>query len=137
MRPKSIVRFEQLYWASIVVSLIATVIGLEAMTRELASDLAGVGLGTGFVIGLVAVGMAISVLLWWLIARKASNVAKWILVVLTAIGLLSVSGSLMGSLDATTILGLASYALTIAAIVCLFRDDAKAWFAGGHGPDPA
>lgn len=139
MRPQSIIRFEQLYWASIVLSLIVSILGMDAIGEELAQEpgMAELGLGSGFVVGLVAIGLLISVLLWWLVARKASNVAKWILVVLTAIGLISLPGTLAGGLDLVTVISLLSYALSVAAIVCLFREDAKAWFAGSRGPDVA
>jgi len=124
--------FERLFLASIAVSLVSIVINFDTMVEQLASDPAmdDLGLSGGFLAGAMAVGMAIWVLLWFLIARKASNVAKWILIVLAALGLISLPAMLTGPWDTIALLGLASYALELAAIVYLFRDDAKAWLKG-------
>ena len=86
-------------------------------------------MGQGFAVGSFVVGIAIYLLLWFFIARKASNVAKWIFVVLLALSVLSVLYTLAASfaLTVTTLLGLAIYALEISAAVFLFRDDAVAW----------
>src|SRR5687768_17281311 len=115
MRPPSIAMFERLYLASLAVSGISLVIGFDGMLAEFAQQpgMVGIGLGSGFLASLMAIGFAISLLLWWLIARKASNVAKWILIVLTAFGLISLPGTLMGDWDVAAVLGLVSFALTI------------------------
>jgi len=139
MRPASIVMFERLFLASLVLSLVGVIIGFDGMVDQLASEpgTAELGLGGGFLAGAMAVGFAISLLLWFYIAHKASNVAKWILIVLAAFGLISLPAMLTGPWDATVLLGLASYALEIAALIYLFRDDAKAWFRGEWGTNPA
>jgi hypothetical protein len=138
MRPPSIVMFERLYLASVASGLLTYIVGYEALANDLMSDpgVAELGLGSGLVTGVIVVSLTISVLLWFFIARKASTVAKWILVVLTAIGLISIPATLAGPLDALALLGLASTALSIAAIVFLFKEDAKAWFAGEGTADP-
>ena len=43
---------------------------------------------------------------------------------------------LIGPMDATVLLGLVSYALEIAALVYLFREDAAAWFKGEWNSNP-
>jgi hypothetical protein len=130
--------FERLFLGSLAVSLAGVAIGWEAMSAQLTSEpgLAEIGLGGGFLAGLIAVGFAISLLLWFLIAHKASNVAKWILVVLAALSLISVPGMVAGPWDLTAVLGIVSYGLEIAALVFLFRDDAKAWLGGAANADP-
>lgn len=140
MRPASIVMFERFFLASLALSVISVVLGYGAMMDELGREpaLAQMGIGGGLVIGVVALGLVINLLLWFLIARKASNAAKWILVILTALGLASsLPSALGGPWNLMTILGLASYALEIAAIVYLFKDDAKAWLKGEWNADPA
>jgi len=139
MRPASIVMFERLFLASLAVSLVSVIIGFDTMVDQLAREpaTAQFGLGGGFLGGAMALGFAISLLLWFFIAHKASTVAKWILIVLAVFGLISVPAMLAGPWDATVLLGLASYALEIAALVYLFRDDAKAWFKGEWGTNPA
>jgi hypothetical protein len=140
MRPNSIILFERLFLASLALSAIASVISYDAVLAELNRDPAmeQLGLGGGFVIGMLALGMAIYLLLWFLIVRKASNVAKWVLVVFVAIGLLSFAASLPSfTLDVNSLLALASYALEVAGVACLFRSDAVAWLRGERPADPA
>ena len=136
MRPHSIVMFERLILGSLAVSALSFILSYDEVTYLLASDPAmqELGLGSGFLLGVVAAGYAIFLLLWVLIAHKASNVAKWILIVLAALGLISLPGLLSEPWNTTALLGLASYGLEFAAIIYLFRDDARAWFKGEwHG----
>lgn len=139
MRPQSIVMFERLFLASLALSAVTFVLGYQDALAVIANDAAAqqFGLGAGFLLGVVAVSFAIYLLLWVLIARRASNAAKWILVVLTAFGVLSALPTLTGTLTTTLLLSLAVYALEVAAIVFLFRPDAKAWLGGKEPADPA
>jgi hypothetical protein len=139
MRPASIVMFERLFLASLILSVVSFFINYESMLRDLETQpgVAELGLGSGFAIGSMAVGLAIFLLLWFLIARKASSVAKWILVALLALSAISLPAMLTGPWDFGVVLGLAVYALEIAAAVYLFRADAVAWFRGEAGADPA
>lgn len=90
----------------------------------------------------VVVGILVPLLLWYFIARRASNVAKWIYVVLTALGLLGFVSSLANPLVAKgviTVLGLNTVGLQFYAAWLLFRPDASAWLdsRGANGPgDP-
>ena len=83
MRPPSIVLFDRLFLASLAVSLISLALNYAAIAQQVtgAPGMAELGLGAGFFAGILVVSYAISVLLWFLVAHKASNVAKWILVV--------------------------------------------------------
>ena len=139
MRPASIVMFERLFLASLALSVASFFINYESMLRDLETQpgLSELGLGSGFAIGSMAVGLAIFLLLWFFIARKASSVAKWILVVLLAFSAISLPGMIMAPWDLGVVLALAVYALEIAAVVYLFRADAVAWFRGEPSADPA
>jgi hypothetical protein len=139
MRPQSIIMFERLFLASLAVGAIITAIGYEEIVRVVTSDpgMQRFGLGSGFLIGLIAVSYAIYLLLWYLIAHKAAAAAKWILVVFVALGGVAIPFALSGPLDLTTIVNLAVYALEVAALIYLFRADAKAWFKGEQPADPA
>lgn len=138
MRPPSILMFERLFLASLVLSVLAFVVGYDAMNEQLANEpgMAELGLGSGFLTGAVVVSLAIYLLLWFLIARKASTVAKWILVVLLALSLISIPAIFAATLDLIAILNIAVYALELAAAVYLFRADAVAWFRGEWNTDP-
>lgn len=142
MRPPSIIMFERLFLASLALSAIQFFIGYDAMIGEMEREpaLQQLGIGGGVLTGIFVVGMAIYLLLWFLIARKASSVAKWILVVLSALGVLAFLVSFAGgqvTFDLIAMLGAAYYALAIAALVFLFRADANAWFRGEGKAEPA
>lgn len=139
MRPNSIIMFERLFLASLALGLIGFAISYEEATAMVANDPAAMqlGLGSEFLIGATLFGYAIYLLLWFLIARKASNVAKWILVVFTVLGVLAALPSLGGPWGLANLLALAVYVLGVAAVVYLFRQDARAWFKGKGQADPA
>jgi hypothetical protein len=139
MRPKSIIMFERLFLASLALGALNFLLGYEDLAQLAANDpgLRRLGLGSGFLVGIVAASYAVYLLLWHLIARRASNMAKWILVLFAVLGLLSALPTLRGPWDATLALALVVYALEVLAIVYLFRVDAKAWFEGTDEADPA
>ncbi|MGW8188710.1 hypothetical protein [Sphingomonas hankookensis] len=135
MRPSSIVRFDRLYLASIAVGLIGNILEWPLTMARLAENPDTAALGSTAAVaagGMIAIGVVIALLLWFFIARRGSNVAKWILVVFTvfAIGSL-VLGFTTGAviLDAGGIVRLVAVALQTAAVAFLFRPDAAAWFA--------
>lgn len=135
MRPASIIQFERFYLGSLALGLVGNVLNWDNAVALVQADPAAAALGTGFLFISMAVGLAISLLLWFLAARKAIGVAKWIIVVFFAIGLISVPFSL-GQLSAMAIVtSLVTMALQAAAVYMLFRPDAKKWFAGEKAVD--
>ena len=129
MRPASIVNFERLYLGAIALGLINTFLSWDRSLALLRAQPV-VQFGPGFLIGTAFIGLAIQLLLWFFIARRASVVAKWILVVLVAIGLLALAAQMarnpmIGSV--TGIIGLITYVLQIGAVWMLFRPDARSW----------
>ena len=145
MRPQSIELFEKVYLGSIGVGLVNTALSWGALTASVqAASLKGAAaLGSGLMIGSIAFGLIISLLLWFFIARRASNVAKWIYVVITAIGVFGVLSSLANPLapkGLTMIGGMIATALQVFGAWLLFKPDAVAWFEskGADGPgDPS
>ncbi|HEU4652096.1 MAG TPA: hypothetical protein VFS49_11850 [Croceibacterium sp.] len=132
MRPESVVMFERLFLLSLALSAGTLVVGYDDMMRAVLSDpsMRQLGFGSGLIIGMIVASFAVYLLLWWLIARRASSVAKWTLVVFVALGLVSLPAVLAGPMSVLLLLNLAVYALEVAAVVFLFRADAKAWFRG-------
>lgn len=134
MRPSSIVRFDRLYLASIAVGLVGNILEWPLTMARLAENPDTAAMGSTATVaagGMIAAGILIALLLWFLIARRGSNVAKWILVVFTvfAVGSLAIgfsTGAVI--LDAGGILRLVAVALQTAAVVFLFRPDAAVWF---------
>ena len=145
MRPKSIELFEKVYLGSIVIGLINTALSWSQV-NALMNDprVQATGMGTGTLVLGVIVGILIPLLLWYFIARRASNVAKWIYVVLTALGLLSLLNSLavnvsLAPKDLTLIVATVSVLFQVYGAWLLFKPDAVAWLEskGANGPgDP-
>ena len=126
MRPKAIITFERLFLLSIVLS-----------TIQLAID-AGARIGrVGPITELVveAAGIMLSVLLVLLASRRRSNIARWLLVAFTAIGLFATGADVSRTLragegfDVALLVNLIGIALQTAAVALLFRPEARAWFA--------
>lgn len=132
MRPASIVNFERFYLGAIAVGLVNTFLSWDETLALVQQP--GVQLGQGFVAGAVAGSVAINLLLWYFVARRASVIAKWILVALFAFGLVSLAINVVGGTmlsDVNMVLGILAFALQAVAVWMLFRPDAQAWLAGG------
>ena len=140
-RPASIVTFERAYLAAIVIGIVNTVLSwsqVNAMLDDPAIKAAGIG--TGALIFSVVLGIIIPLVLWYFIARRASNVARWIFVVLTALGVFGFLASLANPMvpkGLGTVLGTLGVGLQIYAAWLLFRPDAVAWLEGGAAAGPA
>lgn len=141
-RPKSIVAFERVFWVSVAVGLIGGILGwndvLETYRRE--PSIAAMGFGNEFLIAMWCISLAFQLLFWYLIARKGSNVMRWIYVVLMGFGIISAlatigNPAMPGGISQIT--SLASTALTAVAIFLLFRPDASDWFTKKRKVDPA
>jgi uncharacterized membrane protein YhiD involved in acid resistance len=132
MRPKSIVNFERTVLASLALSILGSAVGWERAST-MAAD---AGLGTGYLIGVAAFTLVLTLLLLWFISRKGSPIAKWIYVVVAVLGFIGGMASIgqvleYGALSAgITIL---SYVLSAVSLWFLFRPDATAWFNDGRG----
>ncbi len=140
-RPISIIWFDRLFWASILTSFLTTAFAWNDMMAELEREAAGIRSATavGITVAILAITLVILGALWFGITRRASNVAKWIYVVLTGLGTLSTIASLFdpNSLSGMWLLGtLLSTALSVASVICLFRADAVAWLTGKGPVDP-
>ena len=136
MRPASIQMFDKLYLGSLVVGLINFVLFFDDMVAMTQGDLAEIGMGSGFMIGVFVFGISISLLLWYFISRRASKVAKWILVVLTIWGLIGIPATLALP-TVQMLMSLLATALSLGSIYFLFTPDAKAWFDGDSTADPS
>lgn len=134
MRPQSIMTFERLYLGAWLVGVINTGLSWGRNQEMIQASGAVADIGAGALYATTAVGFVIPLLLWYFIARRASIVAKWILIALFAMGLIGIvyagtQGSLAGGLSG--ILAGAALLLQMAAIYMLFRPDARAWLGEG------
>lgn len=145
MRPASIVNFERFYFGSLGLGFANTLISWNA-TVSAANSQSGARLGESAVAAILYItlgfGLVVSFLLWYFIARRASVVAKWILVVLYAFSLIQIIVELVnGTFGRALVSPLAVaitvviYLLEVATVLMLFRPDANAWFANrGYTP---
>jgi hypothetical protein len=138
MRPESIRRFDMFYLASLALLALGFFISFDATVASLRAQTAAKGLdvGAGFAVGLFAAVLAIELLLWFLVSRKGVAIAKWLLVLLLILDLFGLPALVTGGLSAPKMISLLRIALEAAAIVFLFKADAKAWFAGVPGGEP-
>ena len=131
--------FERCYLAAWLIGLIRTAVGWNAMVETANANPSAAALGPSFaetvMIVSVVLGAVISLLLWYFVARRGSVVAKWIVTVFFAIGLLAFLRNLfitdlnMGAMVAFSVVTIALQAI---AVAMLFRPDAKPWF--GEAP---
>ena len=129
MRPKSVVLAERLYLASIAILVLISVLTWDAAVAQGGVILAG---------GVTAFGIGLSLLLLILTTRKASRIALWLLIALTALGALGVAVQVSNGILATGLNGvltIVQLVLTLIPIVLLFRPRARAWFADMAYPD--
>ncbi len=141
MRPASIVNFERFYLGALVVGLVNNFLNWSHVQSMMNNpQVQAAGLGSGFLITTMVIGLAIPLLLWYFIARRGSNVAKWILVVLFGLGVISFLMSFNNPLmpgGLAMILGVVAMLMQAYAVFMLFKQDAVAWLEGGSGPvDP-
>ncbi|MEA3041167.1 MAG: hypothetical protein QOC65_656, partial [Sphingomonadales bacterium] len=133
MRPKSIVLFERIVLASIGLGILSLLMSLEML--EMVSRITGAGMG--ILLGVPLLIFMIYGLLVYFVARKGSNAARWIYVVLAGLGLLwglANLGTLTSMPAHIVLLTLGQHALTAASLFMLFQADSNAWFAqGGAG----
>lgn len=134
-RPSSIKNFERSFWASVLIGIVSFALHWSTVGDTLESDPAlsssvdAAMIAVGIVVG---ISFAISLLLWYLISRRASNVAKWIYVAVMGFGIISTLASLSDPMSPKGIalaISLASNAITALSIFYLFRPDSRAWFA--------
>lgn len=131
-RPPSIVRFEQCYLASFAVGLIGWGTTWQSTAARLAADPRTAVFGWILPLALL-LSVTISLGLWFLVARRGSVIAKWIVTVLTVLAVLrflfNLSAAVDGAVSAGAMaLSVVALLLSVAATICLFRANARWWF---------
>lgn len=157
MRPSSIVKFERIYLASLVLVLVQQIVSFFLFRNMFNRFSVGAGGGADtapfsiFMIFATLFGLILAVglplLFWWLAARKRQEFAKWVLLVLSVLSALNwlLAMTMMfflpagfsevpgfGNFRDTQIvlvaIDLVSEVLGIVALTYLFRHEAVAWF---------
>lgn len=140
MKPRSIIIFGRLYAASTALGFFTVLFNYGSL-REYSVSRGGAA-AISLVVAVLSV--AVSILFWFLIVHRAQAWAKWFITVMAVIGLVGMVSQIptgaYGGLSPTYIaLSAISSLLNIAAILFLFRADARPWFAsiGEMAVDPA
>ena len=123
--------FERCYLAAFAISLVTTVLLWSSLNEQFGAQ--ELLLGGWFLPTVTVIGFAIPLLLWYFIALRGSDVAKWIATALVALGVAGTIFSLaLGRYtpNIAGLLGLVRIALQIVAIWFLFRPDNRVWFGG-------
>ena len=132
-KPDSIIFFDRLFLGGLVLGVLNFMFAWSDTSAKLTSspEFAATGFGTGFLIASFAIGMIINLIIWYFISAKASKIAKWILVVFFALGLLSMLSNLQNPLGPQGLSLAVALVITViqgAAVYMLFRPDSIAWF---------
>ncbi|MBW4329960.1 hypothetical protein KY084_03610 [Stakelama sp. CBK3Z-3] len=139
MRPTSIKRFEIFYLLAFAVSVLNIFVGWNGAIDRMRETSPGTEVyGPAILVGGLAISAIITFLLWYFTARKASNVARWIVVIFFLFSLVSTLISLSHGTFATGISGIlsiVSLVLEAGAVAMLFQADARVWFAGASDPE--
>lgn len=140
MRPISIVRFERVYAAAILVGVISGLLAVPATTAAATTVVAAPGVPAGAMAmmptilwsGLV-LGTIINLALFHFIARRGSDVALWIYAGLFAIAVVSFARTQTGGSGlvlppSVRVLAVVQLVLQAIGLWLLFRPDARPWF---------
>lgn len=139
-KPPSIARFEQFYWASVVVGWINTAVNWSTARAGFTAN--PMLVSYAWLLPLFQIiGLAITIALWFFIVRRPSVVAKWVQVVIAALSAFGVSSAVFfvmigrAPFGLQVVLGAIATLFYIAAAVMLFRPDAKLWLGEGLDED--
>jgi hypothetical protein len=131
-RPASIVWFERLYIASLVIPMV-----LLAAVAAQGWDLIRTGaVPLGFLVGGLALGFVLPLALVLLVSHRRSVVAKWLLIAVFAIEAIATVPDYRSGNDLDlSLVALIVTAMQAVAILRLFSGSARAWLAGRPGPE--
>lgn len=129
MRPKSIILFERLFFASLALGVLNSIVSWDHGQQLLAADPSTAALGTDFQIFVLLLTWGFMLLFWYFIARRASNIAKRIFIVLFGLGLIAMPFSIVQYPPLVITVMLIMTVIQAYALYFLFPLDAKEWFA--------
>ncbi|MDF7774433.1 hypothetical protein P1X14_04170 [Sphingomonas sp. AOB5] len=131
MRPNSIVQFERLFLVSFVINVLIYVLTWHSSVAALTARGGMPGMDAGTVLAVfVGVNLLAQLGLYYLVARRASVIAKWILsvwFVVAATSLAYQAFQLGLRVSLVSALGWIGFLIFAWSISYLFKPDAEAW----------
>lgn len=121
--------FERYYLASVAVDLVDLFLNWETLGADFSTDVSTVALANSLLIVLTGFFFLILWQLWFWTARKANNIAKWIVVILFAVNVYVLTFYDFSYEDIISSFATFSIILQAAAILMLFKPDSRKWFA--------
>lgn len=140
-RPPSIKQFERLWWGSTLLWGLGTRLAWERTANALNARSQTAQVAELALWGNVVLVLALTLLLWWLAARRGSMIGKWLVVAAAAMSGVRVMVLLISLAGGANLHPLSqgmfflSAALTIWSAVMLFRPDARPWFGETDGDE--
>lgn len=131
VRPQSIVMFERCYLGYLAAGAINLALHWPIYAASATVRRAALTIGEWYFPAATLVGLAVPLLLWYFAARRASVIAKWVIVVFFALNLLGFSASVVlrtGPTALAAILSLIASLLYAIAVWMLFRPQSREWF---------
>lgn len=132
-RPKSILLFERLFLASVLIWCVVQALTWDYRVALLTANPVIATPAAAMATVVLAI-LAVSVATWYFTARRGSGLAKWAAVALAAcsavtfvFGIIAIGQPGMPG-PVVKLLSIAVSALCVSAAVPLFRPDARAWF---------
>lgn len=138
MRPQSIILFERLFLVSIALTAIGAYLSFDQMLAQMAADADFRALGWGGAALAITAALFIVFLLVldYLIAHRASGLARWVLVLVTALNMTTLPGAFAVQSGLPLMLAAGTNLLGLGAIIVLFFPDARAWLGSSpHSHD--
>lgn len=140
-RPRSILLFERLFLASVLIWCVVQAMTWNYRVALLAANPMLATPATAMATVVLAI-FAVSVAVWYFAARRSSRIAKWAAVALAicsvitfVFGLIAIGQPGMPG-PVVKLLSIATSALCVVAAVPLFRPDAAIWFGEDTIGDP-
>lgn len=136
-RPASVVLFEALFLASFALWVAVQALTWRLRAEALSANPYGADLSGMMEIAMAAVG-AVSLLLWYFTARRASVLARWGVVALAACSAVVLLFGLMALVSpggpgiGIKLMAVMTSATCVASAVFLFQPDAQTWFGYGE-----
>lgn len=137
-RPRSLWAFDACYLLAIGCGLASILFGWNEGVAQFRAQLAAEGIAPATRDSLIQAGAvvtgftyALMILAWTAASFRASRAARWVIVAIALLSLLTLGAQLLQNdpLDGIGVLAILSTVLQLCAVFLLFRPEVQAWFA--------
>ncbi|WP_324828879.1 hypothetical protein [Qipengyuania zhejiangensis] len=139
MKPKSIRRFEYLFWISVILSLVSTALAWANLSDQAEAAIAmskgnSPGMGVILLLSSVAIFLTIALVVWAAISQYRIGAVRWVLLALVVYSAIEIvrTGALANPIPSSVADALATV-VAGASTLFLFTAEARDWFRGDSG----